>query len=150
MALQVNMVSEVAGMRTARKADGSVVIAHWAGNSYESWLIAKPGGKLVQATENDGWAHMRHGPCRQERELTVAEAKRLWPRYAGDIDAALLLVRPKEPEPKIATVAEIAGEIRLRGYVGSKLVFETVLTGRKAGILAHDLLGAALRSAGHV
>jgi hypothetical protein len=157
--LQVNMGGEMADMHVARKADaaemnrrqltagtdGSVAIAHRAGNTYESWLTAKPGGKLVQASENDGWAFLRNGPCRHERELTVEEAKRLWPAYAGDIDTALRMVRAKERALKTATVAEIDGEIRLRGYEGEELMFEATLTRRRAEILAHDLLGAALR-----
>jgi hypothetical protein len=136
--------------RLTADADGSVAIAHRAGNSSESWLTALPGGRLIQATENDGWNFLRNGPCRQERELSVEEAKRLWVGHAGDIDAALRMVGFKEPETRTATVAEIGGEIILRGYTGSALVFEAVLNRRRASILAHDLLGEALRQDGHV
>jgi hypothetical protein len=59
-----------------------------SGGGYERWLELEDDGTLTYSTSPNYYA-AKSGAEGEFRRLSVAEAKKEWPAFAGDIDRAL-------------------------------------------------------------
>jgi hypothetical protein len=69
-----------------------------SGGQYELWLVVG-GGKIIEHTENDGYAVLRHGLNERNREITLADVRRLAERYSKP-DLVAQVVAALAPETR--------------------------------------------------